>query len=391
MPEKKRLQDHPPRKEPPSVARQNLLTAFLGLGLLYGMGSTLLDADLMSRSGDRKPGGRKTFRHGRMVGKNFVPFNMDDRLRAEFEARYAALGMPFPLFIFDSDAATHDVAGISSRLSAFWGGKVPEETFREVATHISGMAGLRQGGFAGGCSVEDAEGRRISFHVVLDKPDFQSPESWLAEAMEATGRKLKSGALPSMEELARIILWHECFGHCTEEASEFLAAFPKDAPGMAMLRELRADAVAMTGMVRDCGDDGIAWRLCDMRALAVFHGGMDEDYATFPQRAEVARRLSGILEDPLRCATFMNMEDADIPGFVDRMLSEIVPSVPDLENGIWTLDDARRLRKGEVAGDGVSPLAREVLARVRDAENRILAPMVPGEGALLPEPIPAMR
>jgi len=381
MTDQKLHQPLPRRDMSPDVVRfrQSMVTVFLGAGLLYAMISNIYRVAIEARQE------KDSFHKNKTASATRILPERDDlgatesaaRLRQAFMRRHEALGLSRPLVILDGNRVLEDPDSVVQTLKDRFGNTLVDEAAQELASGVTQMAMEGNGSVAGGYGFETPDGRAVEFYVVLDMPGTTLVSEGLTTILGTSGWRLRPETVPSRAEMACMVLWHECFGHCTEEDSIFMARVPRDDPGLPFLRELRADAMGMAAMVREAGHDGPARRMCDMRTLSAFHGEIDENYATIAQRSQIVARLGAVMADPARRTAFMSLDDRGLLQFVDMMLAEIVPSVPELENSIWSLDDVRRFRSGELSLEALSPNGRNVLAGLDGAEKRLLVKPAP--------------
>jgi len=360
--------------------RQRLLAALAGMGIVLSLAASPVDAKPQPHKKAKKP--VSSPQDAALDAQNAA-------LRAAFQKRYEGLGFGHPLFLADCDTASETPKLLTDELLARFGKEIksPKEA-RELSAEMAKMAREGDGAFAGGWSFLKKGGGEIDLYYAADMPNWQTPESWLAETLKATGAKLRAGALPTRGEMAPILLWHELFGHCTEESTAVLPEREEESEHRKNMCELRADIAAIVGVAHDTGSVDAMRKFVHMRAIMVFYGDADQEYNYAPQLDAVMEKIAETLGNPQKKEAFMALSDKQLLALADESHKAVAISGKEVEEALWALDDAQQARAGKLGGEP-SPAARKVLARVAEAEAALLEmPALRPKNTYIPQPKP---
>ena len=298
--------------------RQRLAVALCGMGIALSLAGALEakpEADSEGWDG-RKP----------------RPRNVSHKATAEFEARFARLSIAQPFILADYDEAKNYPSHIFRKAYKNLGGKGAEQGAALMARFLAGCAREAGGGpVSGWWRVKAASGTADMLYA-FDVPDDMSFASALASVSSHAGRNLRKDAGLEYDQLLRIVLYHEVFGHCTESLCPHVKNMAIDAEHVddftynRTLEELRADIASLVGMARDEGSTVSGRKLVHLRALHMFHDESDAPYDNIPELDAVNDRLDVMLANPQAKAALMAADDRGLVGMVDRLFGEVMPT-----------------------------------------------------------------
>jgi len=261
------------------------------------------------------------------------------RLSREFERRLNALGLGRAYIVIDrtrDDISTLDAI---------------QETITRRYRGIAAPGNNARLGLGDACTISQRPNNASC--ILLEEQDGWQPcfvikpndsninlSTEFAERLMWPASGLRKPLPVSRENLNRMLLFHESFGHGTEDTGKF---YHQDAVGNANC-ELRAEIAAMIGIIHDTGHVNAAksmvhaWNLHGLRCVAIV-GWIRDDFTKYANGKELGQALKSLPAIP----DIRRMDDRGLVRLIDEIFTPLALDETRYNARTTMLGDAFRL------------------------------------------------